>query len=69
MQVRAALHGLGIGEFDVPYRRRSAGVSKISRTVSGTVKAGRTILWVIARELVRGYSIGVKVKASPAGGG
>lgn len=51
MQVRAVRHGLRIGELDVPYRRRCAGVSKISRTVSGTVKAGCTILWVIAREL------------------
>lgn len=51
MQVRAVRHGLQIGEVDVPYRRRSAGVSKISRTISGAVKAGCTILWVIAREL------------------
>lgn len=55
MQVRAVRHGLRIGELDVPYRRRRAGVSKISRTVSGTVQAGCTILWVIARELVSEY--------------
>lgn len=54
MQVRAVRHGLRICEVDVPYRRRSAGVSKISRTVSGAVKAGCTILWVIARELCLG---------------
>ncbi|WP_224983908.1 glycosyltransferase family 2 protein [Geomonas agri] len=51
MQVRAVRHGLKIGEVDVAYRRRKAGISKISRTVSGTVQAGCTILWVIAREL------------------
>ena len=54
MQVRALKHGLRIQEIDVPYHRRSAGTSKISRTISGTLKAGGTILWVIARELIRG---------------
>jgi glycosyltransferase involved in cell wall biosynthesis len=51
MQVRALMHGLKIQEIRVPYHRRSAGKSKISRTISGTVKAGTTILWVIGREL------------------
>jgi hypothetical protein len=32
----------------VSYRRR-VGVSKITGTVSGTVKAGAKILWTIAR--------------------
>jgi len=53
MQVRALKHGLRIQEIDVPYHRRSAGTSKISRTISGTIKAGSTILWVIARELLQ----------------
>ncbi|CAH2031964.1 glycosyltransferase family 2 protein [Trichlorobacter ammonificans] len=53
MQVRAVTQGLSIGELDVPYRQRCAGVSKISRTISGTVRAGSTILWVIGRELLR----------------
>jgi thiosulfate/3-mercaptopyruvate sulfurtransferase len=54
MQVRALKQGLRIREIDVPYHQRTAGKSKISRTVSGTVKAGSTILWVIGRELVQG---------------
>lgn len=54
MQVRAIKQGLRIEERDVPYHRRSAGTSKISRTISGTVKAGSTILWVIGREVLQG---------------
>jgi glycosyltransferase involved in cell wall biosynthesis len=54
MQVRAVKAGLRIQELRVPYYPRSAGTSKISRTVSGTVRAGSTILWVITRELVAG---------------
>jgi glycosyltransferase involved in cell wall biosynthesis len=54
MQVRAIKQGLCIREIDVPYHRRTAGKSKISRTVSGTVRAGSTILWVIGREVVQG---------------
>jgi glycosyltransferase involved in cell wall biosynthesis len=51
MQVRALKHGLRIQEIRVPYHKRSAGKSKISRTLSGTIKAGSTILWTIGREL------------------
>ena len=51
MQVRALKHGLRIREIDVPYHLRTAGKSKISRTITGTVRAGSTILWVIGREL------------------
>jgi glycosyltransferase involved in cell wall biosynthesis len=51
MQVRAIRQRLNIQEIPVPYYQRSAGKSKISRTISGTVKAGSTILWVIGREL------------------
>ena len=54
MQVRAIKHGLRIREIDVPYHQRTAGKSKISRTISGTFKAGITILWVIGRELLQG---------------
>ena len=54
MQVRALKHGLRLQEIDVPYHQRTAGKSKISRTVTGTVRAGSTILWVIGRELVHG---------------
>ena len=52
MQVRAIKQGLRILELRVPYHKRSAGKSKISRTISGTFKAGSTILWTIGRELV-----------------
>ncbi len=52
MQVKALRHGLIVQEIDVPYYRRQAGSSKISRTVTGTVRAGSTILWVIGRELL-----------------
>lgn len=52
MQVRAVRQGLRIAEIDVPYRPRTAGRSKISRTINGTVKAGCTILWVIGREFL-----------------
>lgn len=54
MQVRAIRQRLRIQELPVPYYQRSAGKSKISRTISGTFKAGSTILWVICREVVRG---------------
>jgi hypothetical protein len=49
--VRAIKERLRIQELPVPYYQRSAGKSKISRTISGTFKAGSTILWVIGREL------------------
>jgi glycosyltransferase involved in cell wall biosynthesis len=54
MQVRAIRCRLRVREIDVPYHPRSAGKSKISRTVSGTVRASITILWVIGRELADG---------------
>lgn len=54
MQIRALRHGLRILEIDVPYHQRTAGESKISRTIAGTIKAGSTILWIIGRELAHG---------------
>jgi glycosyltransferase involved in cell wall biosynthesis len=56
MQVKAARHGLRVAEVPVAYRRR-IGVSKISGTLSGTVRAGSKILWVIGREAVRGRGV------------
>jgi glycosyltransferase involved in cell wall biosynthesis len=53
MQVRAITRSLRVREVDTPYRARLAGRSKISRTVSGSVHAGVTILGVIAREALR----------------
>jgi glycosyltransferase involved in cell wall biosynthesis len=46
MQIKACQQGLNIREIPVSYRRR-IGVSKISGTVSGTIKAGYKILYTI----------------------
>lgn len=53
MQGRAALRGLRVQEHDVGYRRRRGGRSKISRDLRGSVRAGTTILWVLATLRVR----------------
>ena len=47
MQVRAAQEGLRITEQPVSYRKR-IGTSKITGTISGTVRAGHKILYTIA---------------------
>lgn len=49
MQVRAAKLGLPVCEVPTGYRRR-IGVSKISGTIQGVLKAGFKILYVIGRE-------------------
>lgn len=51
MQVKALRRGLCVVDVPVSYRRR-VGASKISGTVSGTVRAGAKILWTIARYAV-----------------
>ncbi len=48
MQIKAVLAGLRTTEVPVSYRKR-VGVSKITGTVSGTVKASAKILWTIAK--------------------
>jgi len=48
MQIKAAQLGLRTVEVPVHYRRR-IGVSKITGTVGGTVRASAKILWTIAR--------------------
>lgn len=48
MQIKAAIAGLRTVELPVRYRRR-VGVSKISGTISGTIRAGYKILYTIAR--------------------
>jgi glycosyltransferase involved in cell wall biosynthesis len=48
MQVKAVRRGLRSVEVPVSYRRRT-GVSKITGTVSGTLRAGYKILWTVAR--------------------
>jgi len=53
MQIKAVREQLRIREIPVPYRARVAGESKISRTVTGTFRAGMKILRVIGREALR----------------
>lgn len=48
MQVKALRHRLRVTEVPVSYRRR-VGVSKITGTVSGTLRAGYKILWTVLR--------------------
>jgi glycosyltransferase involved in cell wall biosynthesis len=48
MQIKATRARLRTLEMPVPYRRR-VGVSKISGTVTGTIKAGYKILYLIAK--------------------
>ena len=48
MQIKAAQHELRVQEVPVSYRRR-IGISKISWTFAGTLKAGFKILFLIAR--------------------
>ena len=52
MQVKALQRGLKVVEIPVSYRPR-LGRSKVSGTLSGTVKAGFKILWTIARLSLR----------------
>lgn len=53
MQVKAARRGLRYREVPVSYRKR-IGVSKITGTVSGTLRAGWKILYIIFRGLGKG---------------
>lgn len=48
MQVKALRHGLRVTEVPVSYRRR-VGVSKITGTIQGTLRAGYKILWTVLR--------------------
>jgi len=48
MQIKAARAALRTLEIPVPYRKR-IGISKISGTVSGTIKAGTKILYTVAK--------------------
>lgn len=57
MQVRAARMGLRVIEVPVGYRRR-IGQSKISGTLTGTIRAGVKILWVIGAEALDGLRAG-----------
>ncbi len=59
MQIKAVRAGLRVREIPVPYRRR-IGVSKISGTILGTLRAGWKILWLIAR-----YGFARRAEARP----
>ena len=50
MQVKAVRRGLRCTEVPVSYRHR-VGVSKITGTVAGTLRAGYKILWTVARHI------------------
>ncbi len=54
MQILAVLQGLSILEIPVSWLPRQGGVSKISGTWRGVVRAGARILWTIARYSLRG---------------
>lgn len=54
MQIKAQLAGLRTREVPVSYRRR-VGVSKITGTITGTIKASYKILWMI-------FSMALKTK-------
>jgi len=62
MQIKAARSGLRIQEIPVPYRRR-IGVSKISGTVIGSVRAGLKILYLISKYGILGTR---KINPTPA---
>ena len=47
MQVKAAKHRLYCTEVAAHYRRRTHGTSKVSGSISGSIRAGYKILWVI----------------------
>lgn len=53
MQIRAVRLGLRILEVPFVHRPRSAGVSKISGSVVGTVKVGAKMFFTLARERLR----------------
>ncbi len=52
MQIKAVEQGLAIEEVPTDYRNR-IGVSKVSGTIRGSVRAGYKILYIIAREALR----------------
>jgi hypothetical protein len=49
MQILSVLRGLKYLEVPVSWRERQGGVSKISGTFSGVVRAGMRILWIVFR--------------------
>ena len=49
MQAKACALNLLCAEYDVAYHPRRAGESKVSGSISGSIRAGIKILWVIGR--------------------
>ena len=49
MQIKAVKKNLRTAEIDVPYHPRKAGVSKVAGSLSGSLKAGYKILYLIFR--------------------
>ncbi|MBI5836014.1 MAG: glycosyltransferase family 2 protein [Candidatus Eisenbacteria bacterium] len=58
MQVLTLRMGLGVEEVPVSYRRRRAGVSKVSGSLAGSFHAGRVILWTLLAAGLRGLPRG-----------
>jgi hypothetical protein len=56
MQIRAARAGMRILEVPVNHRRRTGGKSKVSGTMSGTIRAGTRILVTLFRVAWTGKS-------------
>jgi rSAM/selenodomain-associated transferase 2/rSAM/selenodomain-associated transferase 1 len=63
MQIRALQHGLRVLEVPVRYRRR-LGVSKISGTIKGVLRAGTKILYTFFREALKPDRCSKKVLSS-----
>lgn len=55
MQIKALQCGLKVVEVPVSYRKR-IGVSKVTGTISGTIKAGYKILWTIFKSRISSHS-------------
>ncbi len=71
MQIKAVRMGLRIAEVPVRYRKR-IGTSKVTGTLSGTIKAGYKILWTIFRYGVmkpEKNGVNVRTRASESAGG
>jgi len=53
MQIRAARQGLRISEIEVAHRRRTDGVSKISGSLTMSLRVGAKMFYTLARERLR----------------
>lgn len=62
MQIKATRAGLRTIEVPVPYRKR-VGTSKISGTLTGSIKAGIKILYMIAKYGFKSWDLGQHTKA------